>query len=137
MLVQKFHEMVMQMLFSTDFSGREEDLVELIMEQLKVTKKTAKEAYARVQLIMEKLETIDQKIREASTEYQFERISQVEKNVIRWGIFELLYGEKGEAIYAEALRLCRKFGTPSSARFVHAILEKVCPLKSASNQENS
>jgi transcription antitermination protein NusB len=138
MMVKKFHEMVLQILFSSDYVEKEEGIVDLIMSELKVSKSRAKEAYLRVQSILEKRPDIDQKIKEHSTEYQFERISQVEKNILRWGVFELLYGQEARGtIYAEALRLCRKFSTPFGTRFVHAILEQIClPLKPVSNQEN-
>lgn len=118
--------MVLQMLYSSTYSQEEEEeLVSLLMGQLKVTKKCAKEAYQRVQSILERLTEIDGEIAKTSTEYQFERISNVERNIIRLGIFEMKEGLAPGVVFSEAVRLCRKFGTPSSANFVHAILGAV------------
>lgn len=130
--------MVLQMLYSSEYTREPEELIALLMGELKVTKKSAKEAYQRVELLQSYLEEIDPKIREVSTEYQFERISQVEKNLIRWGVFEIMYGKSlpQKVVFSEATRLCRKFGTPSSACFVHAILDKLCPLNKGSLQES-
>ena len=140
--VQKFREMVFQMLYCHDFSqGLEDDVIDLMMSELKVTKKSAREAYQRMKLILEKANEIDDRIRPASTEYQFERISSVEKNILRLGIYELCYDKSipAKVAIAEAIRLCRKFGTPESAHFVNAILDHVykgsaCALKSDSSQ---
>lgn len=133
---QKFHEVVLQMLFCCDYSCTEEpQIIAFMMEQLKITKKTAKEAYKKVQSILERIETLDQRIKNVSKEYQFKRISQVEKTVLRLGLFELDAGEPCKAVIVEAVRLCRKFGTSSGARFVHAILD-LCSSKNASNPAN-
>ena len=126
MMPQKFREMVLQMLYSSEYSKEEEELVSLMMAELKITKRYAKEAYQRVQLILGRLAAIDERIRNVSTEYQFERISCVEKNIIRLGVFELDEGLSPAVVLSEAVRLCRKFGTPSSADFVHAILGTQC-----------
>ena len=139
--VQKFREMVFQMLYAYDFShGEEEDVIDLLMHELKVTKKAAREAHQKVRAILDKMDEIDNKIRPASTEYQFERISRVEKNILRLGIYELCYDDRipPKVAITEAIRLCRKFGTPESADFVNAILDSIykgspCASKSDSN----
>ena len=125
---QKFREMVFQMLFCCEFSGSEEsDIAAMLMHELKVTKKMAALAYARVCQILEKLPEIDARISAASSDYQFERISRIEKNILRLGLFELFYDESlpEKVSIAEAIRLCRKFGTPESSHFVNAILDSI------------
>jgi transcription antitermination protein NusB len=141
---QKFREMVFQMLYADDFSqGEEGDVVDLLMQELKVTKKAARDAHARVVAVREKMGEIDDRIRPASTEYHFERISRVEKNILRLGIYELCYDDRipPKVAISEAIRLCRKFGTPESAHFVNAILDSIykgspCALKSDSKPVN-
>lgn len=124
---QKFREAVLQMLYSQDFILGSDDLVPLLMEELKTTRKAMLEAQARVNEILVKLPEIDAAIGSASTEYTFERISRVEKTIIRLGLFELLFDSSipPKVVIAEAVRLCRKFGTPESSQFVNAILDGV------------
>lgn len=124
---QKFREAVLQMLYSQDFILGSDDLVPLLMEELKTTRKAMLEAQARVNEILVKLPEIDAAIGLASTEYTFERISRVEKTIIRLGLFELLFDSSipPKVAIAEAIRLCRKFGTPESSQFVNAILDGV------------
>lgn len=121
---QKFREIVFQILFSSDFLDLEtEQTALMLMNELKVTRKAVLEANSIVKKIREKLPYIDEKISLYSTDYAFERISRVEKTILRLGMYE--FEELPHLIViAEAIRLTRKFGTPESAQFVNAILDK-------------
>lgn len=121
---QKFREIVFQILFSSDFLDLEtEQTALMLMNELKVTRKAVLEANSIVKKIREKLPYIDEKISLYSTDYAFERISRVEKTILRLGMYE--FEELPPLIViAEAIRLTRKFGTPESAQFVNAILDK-------------
>ncbi len=124
---QKFREAVLQILYSSDFGLDSEEMVPFMMHELKTTRRAMLEAQGRVDLILSKLLEIDPMISSASTEYTFERISRVEKTILRLGLFELLFDPSipPKVVIAEAIRLCRKFGTPESAQFVNAILDGV------------
>ncbi len=125
---QKFREIVFQILFSSDST---EETALMLMAELKVTKKAVLEANSIVLQIRERLSEIDEKISLYSTDYAFERISLVEKTILRLGIFELERLPPPIAI-AEAIRLTRKFGTPESAQFVNAILDKAMNVQNQS-----
>lgn len=123
---QKFREAVFQMLYSYDISHTDdEDLLELLMNELAITKKIAKEALGRMHLIRSKLPEIDKMIGKTSQSYSFERIQSVERNILRLGAFELFFDDAipPKVALAEAMRLTRKFGTKESASFVNAILD--------------
>ena len=125
---QKFREIVFKILYSADFIGGEEgEMIPFMMQELKVTKRSMVEAHERMNQILGKLEALDSAIAAASTEYSFERISRVEKTILRLGLFEILFDEKipPKVGIAEAIRLCRKFGTPESADFVNALLDGI------------
>jgi transcription antitermination protein NusB len=129
---QKFREIVFQLLYSSDFEGGfEEEMIPFMMHELKVTKRIMLDAAARKTSVQAHYAEIDEKIRTASTEYTFERISRVEKTVLRLGLFELLFDESlpQKVAIAEAIRLCRKFGSPEGAQFVNAILDSVYKAK--------
>src|SRR5690348_1768104 len=87
---QKFREAVLQILFSQDYE-RGDEIVPFMMEELKTTRRAMSEAYERAGQIREKLDEIDEKITKASTEYSFERISRVERSVLRLSLYELLF----------------------------------------------
>lgn len=125
---QKFREIVFQMLYSSDLGrASEEDMLPLLMEELSVPKQAVKIAQERVRNIFDKQKEIDKTIAKISTSYEFDRIQSVERNVLRLGVFELLYDDSipPKVAIAEALRLARKFGSPESAAFVNAVLDHI------------
>jgi transcription antitermination protein NusB len=125
---QKFREIVYQLLFSAAFDVEAlESTALMLMGELKVTKRAVREASERAKEVLSRLDVIDEKIRAASKEYQFERISSAEKCALRLGFFEILFDASlpNKIAIAEAIRLTRKFGTPESADFVNAILDVV------------
>lgn len=129
--LKKFREIVLQLLFSIDMGGaEEEDLIPFLMHELKTTRKIVKEAYAQASGIYAKRESLDQKIALLSQSYAFERIGRVERNILRWGFFEQDGGLLDKAVViSEAIRLARKFSTPESADYVNALLDAPPPLE--------
>ncbi len=124
---QKFREIVFQILYAHDFDGDEGEMVPFMMNELKVTRRIMLDAQENLKKILEKRDLVDDTIRNASTEYSFERISRVEKTILRLSLYELLFDPAlpPKVAIAEAIRLCRKFGTPESAHFINAILDGV------------
>jgi len=124
---QKFREAVFQILYSEGFVSEKDEIVPFMMAELKATRRSMLDAHARVAEVLAKQEEIDAIIAEASTEYSFDRISRVEKTILRLGLFEILFDNElpSKVAIAEAVRLCRKFGTPESSQFVNAILDGV------------
>lgn len=132
--VQKFREAVFQILYSHDFGGDSDEMVPLMMETLKTSRSEMGRAMDYVKQILEKLPEIDPRIASMSTEYSFERISRVEKTLLRLSVFEIFFNEEvpPKVAIAEAIRLCRKFATSESSQFVNAILDGVYKTHEAS-----
>ncbi len=132
---QKFREVVFLLIYSDDFGGGD-DVVELLMGQLSVTKRIVREANEIKLKILEKKQQVDEVIRKVSEAYDFERIPRVERNVLRLSVFELLFSATipPKVAIAEAIRLCRKFATAEAATFVNAILDVI--YKNSAAQES-
>ena len=124
---QKFREIVLQLLYSQGFTESEPEAVPFLMEALKVARHYVVEAKCKARQVMEKMEELDGLIKKSSINYSFDRISNVEKTILRLGSYELLHETDlpPKVALAEAVRLCRKFGTPESAHFVNAILDDI------------
>ena len=125
---RKFREIVFQLTFSKDLnSGTDALLSCALLDQMKITKKNLREAFDQVAHIIEKQEEIDALISKGSKSYDFNRISIVERNILRLAVFELFFEKKlpFKVVISEAIRLTRKFGTPDSAAFVNAVLETI------------
>lgn len=122
----KFRELVFQLLFSLDEGTSDFNLMEeLMMEQLKVTKKNVRLAQEQVQKITRHLKEIDSFIASVSTAYDFNRIQTVTRNILRLSVYELFFDSSipPKVVIAEGIRLSRKFNTPESASFVNALLD--------------
>lgn len=126
--VQKFRELVFQLLYSEDMAQPDaSEMNDLMMVELSVPKEAVKEAQNRVRDIITHRKTLDAHIIAVLKDYSFERIPGVERNVLRLAVFEMLYDSSipEKVAIAEALRLARKFGTDESVSFVNAILDNI------------
>lgn len=123
---QKFREIIFLILYCRDQNNNlDAHTQKLLMEQLAVTKKNIQNANVYAERIQKHFTEIDQMISDTAFSYEFERIQLVERNILRLGIFELFYDKSNppKVVISEALRLAKKFGTPSAAAFVNAILD--------------
>ena len=72
------------------------------------------------------LAKIDQIIAKAAPEWPIDQIAMVDRNVLRLGIFELLFGDYKEVppkvAINEAIELAKSFGGESSGKFVNGVL---------------
>lgn len=126
----KFREVVLQLLFSFEMgSDAEEELIAYLMQDLKISRKSIREASEKAHSVWHARTFLDPWIASQSRDYAFERIQPVEKNVLRLALFELLIEKEGnrKVVISEALRLVSKFSTPEGATFVNAIVDACQP----------
>ena len=91
--------------------------------------KSSVQKFARplIEGIVAHLPEIDDRIRHYCENYEVRRISAVDRNVLRLGIYELLYRDDIPPVVSinEAIELAKEFGGPDSGRFVNGILDRV------------
>lgn len=79
--------------------------------------------------ILKKRNKLDKIIEKAAPEWPLEQISIVDRNVLRIGLYELLFGNKREVpakvAINEAIELAKTFGGDSSGKFVNGVLGTV------------
>ena len=77
--------------------------------------------------VQEKLEFINQKIAQYVTNWEFERIAIIDRNILRLGIFELLYVAEvpPKVSINEAVELAKKYGDLDSSKFINGVLDKI------------
>ncbi|MBI4512498.1 MAG: transcription antitermination factor NusB [Gemmatimonadetes bacterium] len=70
---------------------------------------------------------IDQRIVEVMPNWRLERLSAVDRNILRLATAEMMYGPETPAAVCiqEALRLADRFGGLESARFVNGVLDAI------------
>ena len=70
---------------------------------------------------------IDEMISQYTKNWELDRMAVVDRNVLRQGIFELLWmGEApAKVVINEAIEVAKKFSTQESSRFINGILDRV------------
>jgi len=124
---------VMQSLYEWDFSGRKPEALRKIVE------KNIKEfgpglddetfVWQLITGVVERLSQIDKIIEKAAPEWPIDQITIVDRNVLRIGLYELLYENKEEVpqkvAINEAIELAKTFGGENSGKFINGVLGTV------------
>lgn len=79
--------------------------------------------------VIAKRSELDLIIEKAAPEWPIDRISPVDRNILRLGLFELLFADRSEVpakvAINEAIELAKQFGGENSSRFVNGVLGAV------------
>jgi transcription antitermination protein NusB len=109
----------------------QEGLISLVMRELKVTKRSVLEARDKAQKIEQMRQKLDEWLQEVNNDYPWDRVGVCEKSAIYLAAYEMQeeVDLPPKIALSEAIRLCRKFGSRQSAKYVNAILDQVYHLK--------
>lgn len=79
--------------------------------------------------ILNKIEDLDEIIKKAAPEWPIEQIAIIDRNVLRIGLYELLFSAEKEVppkvAINEAIELAKTFGGDGSGKFVNGVLGTV------------
>jgi N utilization substance protein B len=79
--------------------------------------------------VMGKRSELDLVIEKAAPDWPIDRIAAVDRNILRMGLFELLFSDRDEVpakvAINEAIELSKQFGGDNSSRFVNGVLGAV------------
>ncbi len=84
-------------------------------------------AESLIQGVLANAESIDNTIKGASTNFSLERLANVDRNIIRLAVYELMHMPDLPApvIMNEAIEIAKKFGAPESAGFVNGVIDRI------------
>ena len=123
----------MQILFEWDFNGYDDKKIPGILKRDVEEFAPGMEGDGFVKKIVDgvlkKRKKIDDVIGHAAPEWPIGQIARVDRNVLRVGLYELLFGDRTEVppkvAINEAIELAKSFGGDSSGRFVNGVLGTV------------
>jgi len=123
----------MQSLYEWDFSGCDnQKLQEIIDRNIKEFGLGMDDVNFIRQLIsgvIEKKEQIDSIISKSAPQWPIEQITIIDRNVLRLGLYELLFGSREEVppkvAINESIELAKTFGGESSGKFINGVLGTV------------
>ncbi len=125
---------VLQTLFEWDFNGRRDigtitDVLERNVAEFAPGIGDTSFMKKLLRSIMEKREDIDNIISKAAPDWPLEKISIIDRNILRIGLYELLFSDKGEVpekvAINEAIELAKTYGGDNSGKFVNGVLGSV------------
>src|SRR3990167_7919545 len=123
----------MQTLYEWDFRGKKmEELTVVLDRNIKEFASGLEDTTFIHQLVdgtIKYLDDIDKIIEKAAPQWPLSQVAIVDRNVLRVGLFELLFGKRDEVppkvAINEAIELAKSFGGESSGKFVNGVLGTV------------
>ncbi len=123
---------VMQSLYEWDFGKMKEDL-------MSITRKNTDEFGAGLEEtdfifelaegVLKNKETIDKIIEKTAPDWPLEQINLLDRNILRIGIYELLYEDKDavppKVAINESIELAKNYGGENSRKFINGVLGTV------------
>ncbi len=138
---------VLKSLYEWDFNEQKKrDVNEIIDDNVKefAPKMSGDEFVQKlIEGVLKKKETIDPIIEKCAPEWPLEQITIVDRNVLRLGVYELMFGNYDEVppkvAINEAIELAKAYGGESSGKFINGVLGTVYrelgePLKNDSSE---
>ncbi|MEI8269737.1 MAG: transcription antitermination factor NusB [bacterium] len=124
---------VLQTLFEWDFnSGKKLDVKEVALRNLKEFAPGLEDdafVFSLVEHIIKKHKVIDEIIEKAAPDWPLDKISFIDKNILRIGLTELLFGDRTQVppkvAINEAIELAKTYGGENSSKFINGVLGAV------------
>lgn len=124
---------VLQTLFEWDFKGCDNSKLNKILEDNIEEFGPGMTDFSFLEELLEniinKMDAIDQIIERAAPEWPINRISIIDRNVLRMGLYELIFMDKVEVpakvAINEAIELAKTFGGENSGKFINGVMGTV------------
>jgi len=126
--------LAMQALYEWDFNGYTEPdkivaILDRIMDEFGPGLESKDFSLALTKSVIEKKAELDKIVQHAAPEWPLEKIAIVDRNVLRIGLWELLFGNYKDVppkvAINEAIELAKTFGGENSGKFVNGVLGTV------------
>ncbi|TRZ64057.1 MAG: transcription antitermination factor NusB [Spirochaetia bacterium] len=123
---------VLQSLYEWDFYGRKSDLAKVMERNLAEFGPGIDETefvWKIVDGIVKNFNNLNKIIEKAAPEWPLNQISIIDRNVLRIGLYELMFADRNEVpakvAINEAIELAKNYGGPNSGKFINGVLGTV------------
>jgi N utilization substance protein B len=120
---------IMQSLYEWDFHKGKRDLKEILERDLKEFGPGIDDhefAWKTAKGVMDNIGVLNKIIEKAAPEWPLEQISMADRNVLRIGVYELMFADPEEVpakvAINEAIELAKNYGGPNSGKFINGVL---------------
>ena len=120
-------ERALQILFQYDIHGRQGLWLDVFWKENKASNEVKTFAERLVTGVLENKKECDALIEKYATNWKISRMPIVDRNILRAGVYELLWMEDvpAKVTVNEAIELAKSFGDDDASKFVNGILDKV------------
>ncbi|OGY97856.1 MAG: transcription antitermination factor NusB [Candidatus Liptonbacteria bacterium RIFCSPHIGHO2_01_FULL_57_28] len=123
---------ILQTLYEWDFYGGKTDITHILERNLQEFAPGIDEpefAWKILKGVAEHRTQIDKVIMKAAPEWPLDKIAVIDRNILRIGLYELLYADREEVppkvAINEAIEMAKNYGGPNSSRFVNGVMGTV------------
>lgn len=127
-LRRKSRELALQILYQVEMGGQElKSVLALFWKNEEVPDAVREFATQVAEGTYRNRSEIDELIEKHSTHWRIPRMSVVDRNILRLGVYELLYLHEvpTSVTLNEAIEIAKKFGTENSGAFINGILDHI------------
>ena len=139
---QLARSIILQSLYEWDFFKQKKDLLKITRRNLKDFGPGLEEndfGWRLLKGIISHFKNIDKVITTAAPQWPIKKISLIDRNILRIGLYELLYADKEEippkVAINESIELAKNFGGDNSSKFINGVMGTVYKqLQTTNNQ---
>ncbi|UWG95711.1 transcription antitermination factor NusB [Dehalobacter sp. DCM] len=123
-------ETALQILYQVDLTGEydhRDNILQHWVQEFSVPDNLAEFIRELVEGTLNNKEELDQKLAATSHEWALDRMSNVDRNLMRLAAYEMLYCPETpqRVTLNEAIEIAKRFGGDDSAKFINGILDKL------------
>ena len=125
---RKSREHVLRILYSRDITKEKiSNILKCYWEGKETDARVKDFSIQLAEGIMNEIKKIDGYIEKVSKNWSMERISVIDRNILRIAVHELIFMDDipPKVTINEAIEIAKKFGTDDSSNFVNGILDKI------------
>ncbi|MEN9341865.1 MAG: hypothetical protein RIQ54_121 [Candidatus Parcubacteria bacterium] len=133
---------ILQTLYEWDFYNRSVDIVHVLERNIEEYAPGVDEpefAWKILKGIAQHLGDIDATIVRCAPEWPIDKIAIIDRNILRIGLWELLYADKAEVpskvAINESIEMAKNYGGPNSPKFVNGVLGTIYREKFQTQEE--
>lgn len=125
---RRAREYVLQFLFQSEFKGKDHrnNLKQFWADKDEDTE-VKRFASDIINGTLSMFDEIDSAIKNAAEHWMLERMAAVDRNILRFSVYELLYRRDipSAVTINEAIEIAKKYSTSESAAFINGILDRI------------
>lgn len=124
-------ESVVTLLYAKDIGNNDIDkFLGDILEDKKIRNQQKEFALSLYNGVIENLEVIDTEIDTHLKEWKLDAIGNIERAILRLGVYEILFGELDHAVIInEAIEISKTLAADTAPKFVNGVLDSVTKKK--------